>query len=137
MKTHTIRQILITAITAVLMIDVGSVVVALCKWNSVSFPFIAVLATTVMIGTILLQLVAVILQTFPTGRTPVNLPVIGPDAWLFLVVSTALPGVFWHVIAAEAIPVMRLVMPGYATPLLFAVLLQAGRMLQQRRMEFS
>jgi hypothetical protein len=56
----------------------------------------------------------------------------GPDAWEFVIVSTAIPGVLWHELAELAIPSMRLIMPGFTTPLFTCLLLLVGRLMQQR-----
>lgn len=107
--------------------------ILLCSWVGMSGGVIAVAATTEMVLTLALQISFVAVQAFQDGRTPVAIRMMGPDAWLTVLVLTALPGVLWHYLAALALPPMQLIMPGYVTPLFNVVLLMVVRMLQQRR----
>ena len=132
--SHTVfRRLALSATVLGLLNNVAAPTILLSSWLGMSGRFIAVAATTVMILTLALQIAFVTVQTFQDGRTPIAIRVMGPDAWLTVLILTALPGVLWHHLAALALPPMQLLMPSYVTPLFNVVLLIAVRELQKRR----
>ncbi len=133
MDSRAFRQIALVASILAAITNLGAPVVLGLAWRGVSGTPIAIAATTVMILTLALQLAFVVLQMFPGGRTPIVIRTMGHDAWLAIIILTALPGVLWHYLAAIALPPMQLVMPGFMTPLGNVVLLVIARELQQRR----
>jgi hypothetical protein len=136
MKPEIVKRIVWTASYIGVAVDVASLVIAVSAWSglSLSGSFVTTTATALMIATLALQATFVIVQLFPNGRAKVPVPVLGLDGWFFVITSTAIPGVLWHNLAALAFPFMRLIMPGFATPLLTGVLLMGGRLVQRRRM---
>ena len=133
MSHPVLRRIALLATVLALINNVAAPAILLGSWLGMSGTFIAVAATSVMILTLGLQVGFVAVQMFPDGRTPIAIRMMGPDAWLTVLILTALPGVLWHNLAALAFPPMPLIMPGYTTPLLNVVLLLIARRLQQWR----
>ena len=133
MHHSALHRIALLATGLALINFVGAPAILLCSWLGLSGTFLVIAATTVMVLTLALQIGYVVLQIFPQGRTPVAIPVMGPDAWLTVLISTALPGVLWHYLAALALPPMQLIMPSFVTPVFNVVLLLLARELQQRR----
>ncbi|HXG69617.1 MAG TPA: hypothetical protein VNJ04_03280 [Gemmatimonadaceae bacterium] len=135
MSQQTVQRIVWGAAYTGLVVDVAAIVIAVSVWSglSVSGAFSTAAATAVMIATLALQLTFVTVQMFPNGRAVVPVPNLGPDGWFWVILSTAIPGVLWHTLADLAIPGMRLIMPGFATPLLTCLLLLVGRRMQLRR----
>jgi hypothetical protein len=136
MKQKTVQRIVWVASSIGLAVDVVALVIVASAWSglSVSGAFIKTTATAVMVATLALQVAFVIVQLFPNGRAMVPVRMFGADAWEFVIVSTAIPGVLWHELAELALPSMRLIMPGFTTPLFTSLLLLVGRLVQQRRM---
>ena len=136
MKQQTVQRIVWAASIIGLAVDVAALGIVASAWSglSVSGSFVTIMATAVMIATLALQVTFVIVQLFPNGRAMIPVRMLGPDGWEFVIVSTALPGVLWHSLAPLAIPFMRLIMPGFITPLFTSLLLLVGRVIQQRRM---
>jgi hypothetical protein len=136
MKQKTVQSIVWAASIIGLAVDVVALVIVASAWSglSVSGAFVKTTATAVMIATLALQATFVIAQVFPNGRAMVPVRMFGPDAWEFVIVSTAIPGVLWHELAELAIPSMRLIMPGFTTPLFTCLLFLVGRVMQRRRM---
>jgi hypothetical protein len=133
MTYSTARRIALVATVLGIISNLGAPTILLCSWIGMSGPFIALGATSVMILTLALQIAFVTVQAFPNGRTPIPIQMMGQDAWLTVIILTALPGVLWHYLAALALPPMQLIMPGYVTPLVNVVLLVIVRAAQQRR----
>ncbi len=135
MKQKTFQRIVWVASIIGLAVDVVALVIVASAWSglSVSGAFVTTTATAVMIATLALQATFVIVQLFPNGRAMIPVRMLGPDAWEFVIVSTAIPGVLWHELAKLAIPSMRLIMPGFTTPLFTCLLFLVGRLVQQRR----
>ena len=133
MSHPVLRRIALLATVLALINIVGAPTILLCSWLGISGTSIAVAATSVMILTLALQVGFVAVQMFPDGRTPIAIRIMGPDAWVTVLIMTALPGVLWHYLAALAFPPMSLIMPGYMTPLFNVVLLLIARGLQQWR----
>jgi hypothetical protein len=133
MSHLTFRRIALLATVLGIIANLGAPAILLCSWLGMSDAFIAVGATSVMILTLALQIAFVAMQAFQNGRTPIPVRMMGPDAWLTVIILTALPGVLWHRLAALALPPMQLIMPGYVTPLVNVVLLVLVREAQQRR----
>lgn len=133
MDSRTFRQIALLASILAALTNLGAPAVLGVAWMGMSGTPIAIAATTVMILTLALQLAFVVLQMLPGGRTPIAIRAMGHDAWLTIIVLTALPGVLWHYLAAIALPPMQLVMPGFMTPLGTVVLFILARELYLRR----
>ena len=133
MDSRTFRQIALLASILAALTNLGAPAVLGLAWMGMSGTPIAIAATTVMILTLALQLAFVVLQMFPGGRAPIAIRTMGHDAWLTIIVLTALPGVLWHYLAAIALPPMQLVMPGFMTPLGNVVLFMIARELYLRR----
>lgn len=133
MRHPTFRRIALLASVLGLINNVAAPTILLCSWLGASGRVIAVSATAEMVLTLALQIGFVAVQAFQDGRTPVAIRMMGPDAWLTVLVLTALPGVLWHYLAALAFPPMQLIMPSYVTPLFNVLLLMIVRMVQQRR----
>ena len=133
MSHPALHRIALSATVLGLINFVGAPAVLVCSWLGLSSTFVAVAATSVMILTLALQIGYVGLQTFPDGRTPVAIRMMGPDAWLTVLILTALPGALWHSMAGLALPPLQLIMPSYVTPVFNVVLLLLARELQQRR----
>jgi len=135
MKEQTVQGIVWTASYIGLAVDVATLVMVGLVWSghSLTGAFVTSTATALMIATLALQTTFVILQPFPNGQAIVFGRMLGPDGWAFVIASTAIPGVLWHNLAALAIPSMRLIMPGFTTPLFMCLLLLIARRLQQRR----
>jgi hypothetical protein len=135
MKQKTVQRIVWAASIIGLAVDVVALVIVVSAWSglSVSGPFVTATATAAMIATLALQATFVIMQLFPNGRATVPVGMFGPDGWSYVIISTAIPGALWHELAALAFPYMRLIMPGFITPLFISVLLLVGRVMHQRR----
>ena len=133
MDSRTFRQIALMASILAAITNLGAPAVLGLSWMGMSGPPIAIAATAVMILTLALQIAFVVLQTFPGGRTPIAIRTMGHDAWITIIVLTALPGVLWHYLAAIALPPMQLIMPGFITPLANVVLFVIARELYHRR----
>jgi hypothetical protein len=134
MKEQTVQRIVWTASYIGLAVDVATLVMVGLVWSGHSFTgaFVTSTATALMIATLALQGIFIVMQLFPNGQAMVPGRLLGPDGWSFVIASTAIPGVLWHNLAALAIPAMRLIMPGFTTPLLTCLLLLVVRRLQQR-----
>ena len=133
MDSRAFRQIALMASIIAAITNLGAPAVLGLSWMGMSGPPIAIAATTVMILTLALQVAFVVLQIFPGGRTPIAIRMMGHDAWITIIVLTALPGVLWHYLAAIALPPMQLIMPGFITPLANVVLFVIARELYHRR----
>ena len=124
MQERSFRRITAGTVVVATTVWVASMALFICRILRIGNPSIAIAASAVMIMTILLQVVYVLVQgTISNGRTPVRVRFLGPDAWLMILLSTALPGVLWQPLGELALPPMRLVMPGYFTPLGVVLLL--------------
>jgi len=136
MKQKTVQCIVWAASIIGLAVDVVALVIVASAWSglSVSGAFVTTTATAVMIATLVLQATFVIVQLFPNGRATVPVGALGPDGWSYVIISTAIPGALWHDLGALADPFMRVIMPGFITPLFISLLLLIGRVMQQRRM---
>ena len=135
MKEQTVQRVVWTASYIGLAVDVGTLVIVGSAWSghSLTGAYVVSTATALMIATLALQATFVMVQLFPNGQAIVSGRMLGPDGWSFLIASTVIPGVLWHNLAALAIPSMRLIMPGFTTPLLTCLLLLVVRRLQLRR----
>ncbi len=135
MKEQTVQRIVWTASYIGLAVDVATLVMVGSVWSghSLTGAFVTSTATALMIATLALQATFVIVQLFPNGQAIVPGRMLGPDGWTFVIATTMMPGGLWHNLAALAIPSMRLIMPGFTTPLLTCLLLLIVRRLQQRR----
>lgn len=132
--SHTMfRRIAVAATVLGLLVNAGAPAILLGAWLGISGPIIALAATGVMIVTLGLQIAYVAVQAFAGGRTPIPVRAMGPDAWLVVIILTALPGVLWHRLAALALAPMQLIMPGFVTPLVNVLLLVLAREILQRR----
>lgn len=136
MKPQTVQRIVWAASIIGLAVDVVTLVIVVSGWSGLSLAgaFVTTTATALMIATLALQATFLIVQMFPNGRAMVPVRMLGPDGWIFVIVSTAIPGVVWQNLGALAIPFMRVITPGFASPLLMCLLLIAGRQVQVRRM---
>lgn len=136
MKQQTVQRIVWTASYIGLAVDVATIVIVASAWSGLSLTgaFFTTTATVLMIATLALQATFLIMQLFPNGRGMVPVPKLGPDGWLWVIASTAIPGVLWHNLAALAVPFMGLIMPGFVTPLLNCLLLAVARRVQLRNL---
>jgi hypothetical protein len=134
MKVQTVRRVVSTAAIVGIAIDVAAVAIFVAERSGRSGSFITAAATVAMIATLMLQATFVVVQLFANGRAMIPLRWLGPDGWFVVIASTAIPGVLWPNMAAMAVSSMRVVMPGFVTPLVVCVLLLFGRTVQQRRL---
>jgi hypothetical protein len=136
MKNDTVRAIVSVAAYTGLALDAATLAIVVPAWmgHPLTSALVTAVATVVMIATLALQLAFIIVQMIPGGRAMVAVPGLGYDGWFFAIVSTVLPGVLWSNLAAQAAPFMRLIMPGFTTPAMIALLLMVGRGVQQRRL---
>ena len=134
MQQKNVKRIVWAASIVGLVVDVVTLVVVVSAWSGLALPhaFVTTTATMLMIATLALQATFIIVQLFPNGRAMVSVRFLGPDGWFLVVTSTTIPGALWHSLGELAIPFMRLIMPGFATPLFLSVLLMGGRLLQMR-----
>jgi len=136
MRHDTVRSVVRVAAYTGLALDAITLAIVVPAWTGHAFTgaLVTAIATAVMIATLALQLAFIIMQMVPGGRAMVPVPGLGYDGWFFAIVSTALPGAVWSNLAAQAAPFMRLIMPGFTTPLVIALLFMIGRGAQQRRL---
>lgn len=133
MSDPVFRRIALTASILALMNGVAVLAILFFKWTGSSGASIAIAATGVMILTLGLQIAFVAVQAFRNGRRPIAIRGMGHDAWLTVIVLTAIPGAGWSALASIALPPMQLIMPNQVTPLFNVLLLLIVRELQQRR----
>lgn len=132
MSDPVFRRIALTASILAPMTSVATLAILVFKWMGISGGFIAIVATGVMILTLGLQIAFVAVQAFRNGRQPIAIPGMGHDAWLTVIVMTAIPGAAWSALAPLAVPPMHLIMPNQITPLVNVLLLLIVRELQHR-----
>lgn len=132
MSDSVFRRIALTATVLALMTSVATPALLFFKWMEMSGSRIAIVATGVMILTLGLQIIFVAVQAFRNGRQPIAIRGMGHDAWMTVIVMTAIPGAAWGALASLALPPMQLVMPNQVTPLLNVLLLLIVRQVQHR-----
>lgn len=137
MKQQTVQRIVWAASYIGLAVDLATVVIVVMAWSGLSLTgvFVTTTATALMVATMALQATFLIVQQFPNGRAMVPVPMLGSDGWFWVIVSTSIPGVLWHNLAALAVPFMRLIMPGFTTPLFTCLLFTIARGIQLRRIK--
>ncbi|CAN5899781.1 hypothetical protein BH11GEM1_BH11GEM1_36400 [soil metagenome] len=132
MRQHTMRQFTLACLAVALLAWLGTLVIPAFDWLGVPTSSMSDAATAIMIVTLALQLAFILTQMLPEGRSLIRIRYLGPDAWFAILSMTLLPGVLWHYLRGMAAPFMHGIMPGFATPLLNAVLFMIGRLIQQR-----
>jgi hypothetical protein len=90
-------------------------------------------AASVMVVTLFLQLAFILAQLFASGRVAIPVKNLSSDAWFFVIAASGVPGIFWANLAQFAGRPMDLVMPGFATPAINAVLFMFARKIQLRK----
>lgn len=135
MKVENVQRLVRVASYIGLALQLATIALWIPAWSgrtpSGTFPMVT--ATTVMVGTLALQLLFILVPLIPNGRTPVAVGKLGPDGLMWIIVSTMIPGVLWHYLAGLAAPPMRDIMTGFVTPLFLTVLLLISREVQNRR----
>lgn len=131
MRQNLMRQFTIVCLVVALAEWFGSLAVAGLVWTGHS-PQSTIVPTAIMIASLAIQVAFVIAQMLPEGRSLVTIRYFGPDAWYATIILNMMPGVFWHLLAGVAAPSMRMIMPGFVTPVVTGLLLMIGRLIQQR-----
>ena len=132
MRQHTMRRYTITCLILGVAVFFGSIIVPVLAATGTAPASLKVAAISIMIVTLLLPVAFVVAQMFPVGREPIAVRGFGHDAWLTVIVATAMPGVAWTRLGALAGRPVNLIMPGLVTPVVIAVIFLFARQLQQR-----
>ena len=94
-------------------------------------------AATIMLTTLLIQLAFILSQLSPVARAAIPVKGFGNDAWLTVIIATMMPGVVWSRLGDLAGAPVNLIMPGFVTPIVTAVLFVLGRQRQQRMLSVN
>jgi hypothetical protein len=132
MMPRSIRLIIWSSLIIGLVVDAVTVVVVAIGRDGVPTSLVSHVAAGVMVATLALQATFVLVQLLPGGRlaTPIGLDA---DGWMLVIMTTGIPGAFWHILGTIAGEPMGSIMPGFVTPLFNCVLLLAARLVQLRR----
>lgn len=134
MKQHSVRRVVRVAVLTGFVLQGATLAIAALTWNGrTGSSFISSAAAFVMVVTLALQATFVVVQQLPNGRALVPVFASKDDGWTLVILSTGLPGVFWHTLGTLAGPPMSQIMPGFATPLFLSLLLLIGRQVQLSR----
>lgn len=132
MRQQTMRQFTIACLILGVTVFLGSLAVPLLAATGTPPASLKLAASSIMIITLLLPLAFVLAQLVPEGRVGVPVKGFGLDAWISVITFTTVPGVMWSRLGALAGAPINLLMPGFVTPLIIAVILLFGRQHQLR-----
>ena len=133
MRQHIMRQFTISCLVAGVAVFLGSLIVPLLAAMGTLPPAsLRLAASGIMIITLLLPLAFVAAQFVPEGRAGVPVKGFGVDAWISVITFTTMPGVMWYRLGDLAGRPVNLLMPGFVTPLIIAVIMLFGRQRQLR-----
>ena len=132
MRQQIMRQFVIACLILGVTVFLGSLVVPLLAATGTPPASLKLAASSIMIITLLLPLAFILAQFVPEGRVGLPVKGFGSDAWLGVITFTTVPGVNWSRLGSLAGAPINLLMPGFATPLIIALILLAGRQHQLR-----